>query len=109
MASRKAKTKSPDVDVPAPAQPLELEALESDDGDVILLAFLPGLAETLSPVESEVATFILAGLTNAEIARRRGTSVRTVANQVASLFRKLGVGSRLELLAKASLLDGPRK
>lgn len=39
------------------------------------------------------------GLTNAEIAARRGVSPRTVANQIASLFRKLGVHSRLELQA----------
>jgi DNA-binding NarL/FixJ family response regulator len=32
----------------------------------------------------------------------RGTSVRTVANQVSALMHKLGVGSRLEL----ALLDG---
>ena len=32
------------------------------------------------------------------IARRRGTSERTVANQIAALFAKLGVVSRAELL-----------
>lgn len=31
------------------------------------------------------------GHSNAEIARARGTSARTVANQLAGLFRKLGV------------------
>lgn len=34
------------------------------------------------------------------IARRRGTSPRTVANQIASIFRKHGVGSRAELVAR---------
>ena len=43
---------------------------------------------------------VLAGLANAAIARRRGTSARTVANQVASIFRKLGVQSRAELAAR---------
>jgi DNA-binding CsgD family transcriptional regulator len=36
-------------------------------------------------------------MSNAAIARARQTSVRTVANQVASLFRKTGARSRDEL------------
>jgi DNA-binding CsgD family transcriptional regulator len=51
----------------------------------------------LTPVEAEVTRLLAAGLSNAEIARVRGTARRTVANQVASVFRKLGVSSRLEL------------
>ena len=43
---------------------------------------------------------IARGGSNAQIARARGTSARTVANQVASVFVKLGVASRRELLAK---------
>jgi DNA-binding CsgD family transcriptional regulator len=55
----------------------------------------------LTQAEREVASLLLAGLSNAEIALRRATSPRTVANQVASLFRKLGLGSRHELFAAA--------
>jgi DNA-binding NarL/FixJ family response regulator len=40
------------------------------------------------------------GLSNAEIARSRGRSPRTVANQVAKIFEKLGVSSRSELYAR---------
>ena len=40
---------------------------------------------------------VVAGRSNGEIAAARGRSVRTIANQVAAIFRKLGVGSRLEL------------
>jgi DNA-binding NarL/FixJ family response regulator len=36
-------------------------------------------------------------MSNAAIARERKTSVRTVANQVASLFRKTGARSRAEI------------
>ena len=54
---------------------------------------------TLTPTESEIAGAIRDGRSNAEIARMRGTSTRTVANQVAGLFRKLGVASRVELIA----------
>lgn len=53
----------------------------------------------LTRAESEVLTLLLAGLRNQEIARARGRATRTVANQVAAIFRKLSVGSRLELFA----------
>jgi len=33
------------------------------------------------------------------VARARGTSPSTIANQLASIFKKLGVGSRFELIA----------
>ena len=55
--------------------------------------------EALSQGEREVAGLLLDGLSNAEIAEIRGTSTRTVANQVASIFKKLGVRSRTELAA----------
>ncbi len=53
----------------------------------------------LTPAEREVVQLIAAGLSNAEIAHRRHSSPRTVANQAGSIFRKLGVRSRLELYA----------
>ena len=56
----------------------------------------PDLA-VLTRAEREVASNVLSGLSNATIARRRSTSVRTVANQVSSILRKLGVHSRNEL------------
>lgn len=56
-----------------------------------------GLAVT--PAEQAVIQGVLSGFTNAEIARQRHRSVRTVANQVAAALRKLRVGSRAELLA----------
>jgi len=57
---------------------------------------LPDLRLTRS--ESEVVDAIRRGASNADIARRRGTSVHTVANQIAGVFRKLGVHSRTELV-----------
>ena len=53
--------------------------------------------DSLTEAERAVATLVIDGLSNAEIATRRGTSVRTVANQLQSLYRKLNVASRLEL------------
>jgi DNA-binding NarL/FixJ family response regulator len=51
----------------------------------------------LTPAERHVVALITRGLSNADIARQRGSAPRTVANQAASIFRKLRVGSRLEL------------
>jgi DNA-binding NarL/FixJ family response regulator len=56
----------------------------------------------LTRAEQEILEGISAGLSNREIGRRRGTSERTVANQVAHLLRKLRAGSRHELVARAS-------
>ena len=52
---------------------------------------------SLTEAERTVAALVLQSLSNEEIAAMRGTSVRTVANQLQSLFRKLKIGSRLEL------------
>ena len=56
--------------------------------------------ERLTPAEREVADALLAGSTSAHVAEQRGTSERTVANQIASIFDKLGVASRVELAAR---------
>jgi len=52
----------------------------------------------LTNAERVVALFAVDGHTNAQIASIRQCSPRTVANQVASAFRKLGVRCRLELI-----------
>jgi len=57
----------------------------------------PAPMTSLTTAEREIALLLRAALSNAEIARARGTSRHTVANQVASLLRKLGVSSRLEI------------
>jgi DNA-binding NarL/FixJ family response regulator len=62
-----------------------------------------GLPE-LTSAEQAVVLLMLSGHDHAAIARIRRVSRRTIANQVASVFRKLGVHSRLEL---ATRLDAP--
>lgn len=57
-------------------------------------------AGQLTSAEYEVATMIVAGRSNVQIAKQRCVSVRTINNQVASLYRKLGVRSRAELSAR---------
>jgi DNA-binding CsgD family transcriptional regulator len=56
------------------------------------------LAAWLAPAEHTVITLLIEGHCYAEIAEARHTSIRTVANQVASGFRRLGVSGRAELL-----------
>ena len=50
----------------------------------------------LSPVELSIAEDVLDGIDRSRIAARRGRTVRTISNQIGSIFRKLGVSSRLE-------------
>jgi DNA-binding NarL/FixJ family response regulator len=56
--------------------------------------------DALTTSEGHIFRAILAGLSNAEIAVRRGRSLRTIANQVASVFRKLRISARAELVAQ---------
>ncbi len=57
------------------------------------------LAEVeLTQAEKDVLTLVRHGLSNREIAEMRGTSINTVANQLAALLRKTGAISRRALL-----------
>ncbi len=56
------------------------------------------LAPVLSPAEFAVVRGLLEGRNYLEIAKKRGTSTRTVANQLAAAFRRLGVSGRGSLL-----------
>lgn len=58
--------------------------------------------DALSEAEREVVLHAYQGLTNMEIATLRKRSARTIANQLANAFRKLGVQSRRELIALLS-------
>ncbi len=52
----------------------------------------------LTRAECEVLAELLAGRTNAQIATCRKRSPRTIACQISGLMRKVGVGSRAELV-----------
>ncbi|MBJ7551472.1 helix-turn-helix transcriptional regulator [Marinomonas ostreistagni] len=56
-------------------------------------------AVKLTNAEQEVTLFILKGLSPAEIGEIRGTTVGTVKAQTTSIFRKLDVKSRVELMS----------
>jgi DNA-binding CsgD family transcriptional regulator len=96
---------------PLPDVPPDLEArcVPAEDGEVAVFSFAgvaAALPSTLSDAERAVVLGIFEGHSNAQIARARGRSIRTIANQVARAFRKLGVKSRGELVAR--LCRAPR-
>lgn len=59
----------------------------------------PGVA-ALTVAEQQVLRLMLAGMSTTGIAAERGRAERTIANQIAAIYRKLGVGSRSELAAR---------
>ncbi|CAN5136456.1 hypothetical protein BH09MYX1_BH09MYX1_60150 [soil metagenome] len=76
-----------------------------DHGSVVIFSYPITTSEPrLTDAERQVALLLMEGASNAEIADARGCAVRTVCNQIQGLFRKLGVGSRTELMAKMPLL-----
>ena len=84
----------------------EVEKLELG-GEKLAALLLPVAAAPLAlarltGAERAVAEGILEGASNAQLAARRSTSVRTIANQVASVLLKLGLRSRTELVSRLS-------
>ena len=74
-----------------------------DDEEWVVLSYpiaVAHLPDGLTPAERHVAELVLRGMTNAQIARARGCAVRTVANHLAKIYRKLQVASRAELAAR---------
>jgi len=72
----------------------------ADPDSKILFTARPDLAlcESLPPCEAETVRLFVDGRSHAEIASHRGARPRTIANQLGSVFRKLEVSGRLELL-----------
>jgi DNA-binding NarL/FixJ family response regulator len=72
-------------------------------GNEFLVCTYPLVSSTsladLTPAELAVAHAMLEGLTTQEIAQRRCVSPRTVANQLSSIYQKLRISSRYELIA----------
>lgn len=60
--------------------------------------YLEGL---LAPAELQIARGLIEGYSHRDIACQRGRSARTVANQVASLFRRLRVSTRNDLVHRS--------
>jgi DNA-binding NarL/FixJ family response regulator len=74
-----------------------------DDHVVLSVPFSrPAAFAALTQSEVAVAEGLLAGASPAEVARDRGVSKRTIGRQIDSIYRKLGVSSRYELVAFVS-------
>ena len=58
------------------------------------------LPRVLTEAEQAVALLAFEGATNGEIAEARSVSVKTIGNQLESIYRKLGVSSRAELVLR---------
>lgn len=75
------------------------EATSVDALGVLALADSPlQMPDELTEAEREVTRLVYGGLSNSEIADHRATATRTVANQLQSIYRKLDVVSREELI-----------
>jgi len=78
---------------------LSAEIVEIDGWELVLFerAEAPiALPKSLTVAEHQVAHLLLAGSSPAQIAAVRGSRIRTVSNQIGSIYRKLGVCSRTE-------------
>ncbi len=77
-------------------------------GQGALIASVPRPATahmtTLTPAEQQVAQWLIEGDCRTEIARRRATSVHTVARQFSSIFTALRIRSRYALIRCAAEL-----
>ncbi|MFH8367384.1 AAA family ATPase [Streptomyces sp. NPDC018031] len=62
----------------------------------------PGLLDSLAEMERRVATLVLEGATNREIAARLFISVKTVEATLTRVYRKLGIRSRVDIVRLAS-------
>lgn len=77
------------------------------EGETLAVASVPKSADEgrltlLSEAECDVVRAACRGSSSAAIAAERGTSRRTVDNQLSAIYRKLGVHSRTELAARIS-------
>src|SRR5262245_29320968 len=62
------------------------------------------LATRLTPREREILALIVEGLTSRQVASRLHRSERTVETHTANLYRKLGVGTRVQAVRRAAAL-----
>jgi len=88
-----------------PADGVRLSRLNVGGDELLVLSVRterrPDL-ERLTKAERDVLQLMLRGMSNEVIAGRRQVAERTVANQVQSIHRKLGVASRAEVVALLS-------
>lgn len=92
----------PSSAIPAPLE-LEAETIEIGSLELLVLEYPVGLSaipEMLTMAEAQVLMLLNQGLSAKLIANKRGVSVRTIDHQLGSIYRKLGVNTREELIVK---------
>lgn len=87
----------------SPVDPTDVELTRVDD-ELLLIRVLTeeGLVDRAAPLtrsEQAVVALAVAGRSNGAIAAERGSSPRTIANQLAAAYQKLGLSGRRELRA----------
>jgi DNA-binding CsgD family transcriptional regulator len=98
----------------APPPGLTITLIEIAGEQYAVLEFPVGIVADLplTPSERKVVMGVLRSQSNAEIAAARGVSVRTIANQLASIYKKLRITSRAKLLramAISSIAKAPKR
>src|SRR5688500_18764747 len=78
----------------------EVHELVHDGETYLVLSHPIAEGEQLTRAEAEILALLDRGCSDRAIADARGTSRGTVTKQIDAIFRKLGVGSRRELLAR---------
>jgi DNA-binding NarL/FixJ family response regulator len=108
-SGRRARASNRGAELPAP-RGLEASTFSIGDDDYVIFNFpLPDvqIPKGLTPAEEDVVRAVLDGHSNAHIARMRRTSSNTVANQLRSIYSKLRISGRLELIKRC--IAGARK
>ncbi len=85
-------------------------AFKLDEDLIVLEVPLPDFTGAgLTKAELEVVRLVADGHSSQAIADQRGVSVRTIANQLAAAYKKLGIQQRSELGAYKGLHDRSSK
>ena len=99
-----------DLSLPVPPS-LRVSRFEVEGEEFALLSFpvpQPTLPEGLTPAEQEIVRGVVGGASNGEIAKLRGVSANTVANQLRAVYEKLGIRSRYELVSRCVAVSSER-
>lgn len=95
------RRKTTSSDLRPPEKPSHHAAVRTIDDELSILSIpmVPSfhVMQMLTDAEREICRYVMLGWSTDQIAGRRCTSERTVANQLASIFRKLGITDRFEL------------
>lgn len=89
-----------------PSTKISFHEVEEQSLVVLSIPAEPGTKATaeLTPAEREVASQLCSTLSVQEIAAARGVSVRTVENQIASIYRKISQAAKCHIGSRSDLI-----